>query len=48
MLAQWKKWNESNQPPLWDAGKSRQAKNAYQYADYEWLKGTPHYRANAD
>ena len=45
MLAQWKVWNESNQPPLWGGGKNRPTKNDYQYADYEWLKGTPHYKA---
>ena len=46
MLAQWKKWNESNQPPLWGDTSSRPAtKDAWQYADYEWLKGTPHYKA---
>lgn len=42
MLTQWKVWNESNQPPLWGGNRGR---NSYQYADYEWLKGTPHYKA---
>ena len=46
MLARWKTWNESNQPPLWSGGRPRPTKDAYQYADYEWLKGTPHYKAN--
>jgi len=45
MLARWMVWNESNRPPLWVGSKSRQDKNNYQYADYEWLKGTPHYKA---
>ena len=45
MLAQWKAWNEKSQPPLWDGNRGKQTKNDYQYADYEWLKGTPHYKA---
>ena len=45
MLAQWKAWNDNNQPPLWGGEKSKRTKNNYQYADYEWLKGTPHYKA---
>ena len=45
MLAHWKKWNESNQPPLWGGTRNRLPKDAWQYADYEWLKGTPHYKA---
>ncbi len=45
MLSRWKAWNGNNKPPLWRVIKSRQAKNAYQYASYEWLKGTPHYKA---
>ena len=44
MLAQWKTWNKSNQPPLWD----RKGKDDFQYADYEWLKGTMHYKAKED
>ena len=44
MLEQWKTWNESNQPPLWGDGRNKPAKDDYQYADYEWLKGTPHYK----
>ncbi len=46
MLAQWKKWNESNRPPLWNV--SKKGRNTYQYADYEWLKGTPHYKQTKD
>lgn len=44
MLAQWQKWNKSNQPPLWGGSRNTPAKDAWQYADYEWLKGTPHYQ----
>lgn len=43
MLTEWKSWNKNNVPPLWNSRK--RAKDVYQYADYEWLKGTPHYRA---
>ncbi|TWT81741.1 Arylsulfatase [Planctomycetes bacterium CA13] len=43
MLALWKTWNESNSPPLWKKGTGG-GEDDYQYADYEWLKGTPHYR----
>lgn len=39
MLARWKEWAEGRQPELW--GKSR---GSFQYADYEWLKGSQHYR----
>ncbi|MFG0287529.1 MAG: sulfatase-like hydrolase/transferase [Rhodopirellula sp. JB044] len=42
MLAKWKSWNESNEPPLWNP--NQQSRNQYQYADYEWLRGTPHYQ----
>lgn len=48
MLTEWKQWNESNKPPLWSLSKSRKKTNEYQYADYEWLKGTPHYKATKD
>lgn len=44
MMAAWLAWNESNAPPLWSG--SRRDGNDYQYADYEWLKGTVHYRAS--
>lgn len=46
MLALWKTWNESNSPPLWEKGTGR-GEDDYQYADYEWLKGTPHYRTKS-
>jgi arylsulfatase A-like enzyme len=45
MLSQWKEWDRaSNKPELWTPGKD---KNAFQYADYEWLKGSPHYKAKS-
>ena len=40
MLARWKEWNKGNAPDLW--GKPEKP---YQYADYEWLKGSQHYKA---
>ncbi|WP_372774722.1 sulfatase-like hydrolase/transferase [Mangrovibacterium sp.] len=45
MLARWKTLNQSSQLPIWktlsnEAGE----KDEYQYKDYEWLKGSPHYR----
>lgn len=43
MLALWKKWDQGNKPDLW--GK---ANKPYQYADYEWLKGSQHYRAKPE
>lgn len=42
--AQWKEWDQSSQRPLW----GRAGKSEYQYADYEWLKGSPHYRAKPE
>ena len=44
MRARWLKWNEGNAPDLW----TTPPKNAYQYADYEWLKGSQHYRPNSN
>ena len=41
MLERWDEWNKGNAPDLWKTPK----KNAYQYADYEWLKGSQHYKA---
>ena len=42
MLADWNAWDEAtSQPGLW-TGK----KNAFQYADYDWLKGSQHYRVS--
>lgn len=42
MLKNWKSWNRLNQPPLWKPNRKRD----YQFADYEWLQGTPHYARN--
>jgi arylsulfatase A-like enzyme len=42
MLARWKEWNKGSKPDLWGT-----PTKAYQYADYEWLKGSQHYRANS-
>ena len=38
MLARWADWNSGNAPDLW--GKPDKP---YQYAEYEWLKGSQHY-----
>ncbi|MEO1528828.1 MAG: sulfatase-like hydrolase/transferase, partial [Planctomycetota bacterium] len=46
MLVQWKAKNEESQPPLWNGSNRKQSKDEFQYANYEWLKGTPHYKAN--
>ncbi|MEJ6570078.1 MAG: sulfatase-like hydrolase/transferase, partial [Akkermansiaceae bacterium] len=43
MLALWKEWDKNNKPDLW--GKP---KKPYQFADYEWLKGTQHYRSASE
>lgn len=40
MLARWKEWNQDSQPDLWKGN----VKGKYQYADYDWLKGTQHYK----
>ena len=40
MLEKWNEWDKAtSKPDLW-TGK----KNAFQYADYDWLKGSQHYR----
>ena len=44
MRARWLKWNEGSAPDLWETP----PKNAYQYADYEWLKGSQHYKAESE
>lgn len=47
MLARWKTLNESSKPPLWEKlSKGEDNKYEYQYKDYEWLKGSPHYKAS--
>ena len=38
MRVRWEAWNRGSRPPLWKDGR------AFQYADYEWLKGSQHYR----
>ena len=43
MLARWEEWNQGNQPAFW--GKPEKD---YQYAHYEWLKGSQHYKAKSD
>ena len=43
MMAAWKKWAEAAQPELW-----QKSKHAIQYADYDWLKGSPHYQKKND
>ena len=43
MLARWKEWNKGNKPDLWEIPE----KTAYQYASYEWLKGSQHYKAKS-
>jgi arylsulfatase A-like enzyme len=39
MLARWKEWETGNKPPLWTKGTNIQC------ADYEWLKGSQHYKS---
>ena len=43
MLDLWQNWNKANKPDLW-----RKPSKPYQFADYEWLKGTQHYRAPSE
>lgn len=40
MRARWIEWNQGNAPDLWQAPD----KQAYQYADYDWLQGSQHFR----
>lgn len=42
MRARWMTWAEDRKPPLWTGGKN------IQFADYEWLEGSPHYRAKSN
>lgn len=42
MLARWKQWAKGCQPELW-----KKTRGSFQYADYEWLKGSQHYRAKS-
>lgn len=40
LRTQWKQWDRSSKPPLWNPTR----KPLVQYADYEWLKGSPGYQ----
>ncbi len=42
MLARWKEWNKGNAPDLWGP-----PEKPYQYADYEWLKGSQALQSHA-
>ena len=44
MRARWIEWNQGNAPDLWQVPN----KHAYQYADYDWLKGSQHYKATSE
>ena len=47
MLSRWQTLNQSSKPALWQPlGKNEEPKDEYQYKNYEWLKGSPHYRAS--
>lgn len=47
MLARWKQLNKASQPPLWKPiSKKEELSDTYQYRNYEWLKGSPHYKKN--
>ncbi len=46
MLTRWKQWAKARKPDLWKPVGKNAAK--FQYADYEWLKGSPHYRPKGD
>jgi hypothetical protein len=43
MRVRWNRWNKGNKPDLWGP-----PQKPYQYADYEWLKGSQHYRAKSE
>lgn len=42
MLARWQEWEQGNRPPLWTGSRN------VQYADYEWLKGSPYYKVGTE
>ncbi|GAA5507410.1 sulfatase-like hydrolase/transferase [Novipirellula caenicola] len=44
MLRRWQELDQQSKPSYFES--TQKGKNAYQYADYQWLKGTPHYRAS--
>ena len=37
MKARWEAWDQDKEPALWTKGVN------YQYAEYDWLQGSPHY-----
>ncbi|MDB4617553.1 sulfatase-like hydrolase/transferase [Verrucomicrobiales bacterium] len=42
MRARWLEWDKDKQPPLWTGGEN------IQHADYDWLKGSLHYKAKSE
>lgn len=42
MKARWMEWDKDKQPPLWTGDDN------LQFADYDWLIGSPHYKAKAE
>jgi len=42
MKARWMEWDKDKAPALWKGGLN------IQYADYDWLKGSPHYKDSSD
>lgn len=47
MLVRWTILNKSSDPPLWHSlSAEEELKDEYQYKDYKWLKGSPHYKEN--
>ncbi len=47
MLQRWQALNQSSQPPLWEKlPKEEGDKDEYQYKDYEWLKGSQHFKSS--
>jgi arylsulfatase B len=42
MQGRWLEWHKNNKPALWGKGKN------IQYADYDWLIGSPHFKADSE
>ncbi|MGJ8643531.1 MAG: sulfatase-like hydrolase/transferase [Luteolibacter sp.] len=42
MKALWMEWDKDKKPPLWSGGEN------IQHADYDWLTGSPHFKAKVD
>ena len=42
MKTRWMTWAKDRKPPLWTGGAN------IQFADYDWLIGSPHYSAPSD